>query len=272
MPGASVSFGHVAAFPIGTDPDTFAALPDSEEAVQTAELVSRALAGRDLIIGVDRLDYSKGLPERIAAYERLLERFPDFRRRVHMLQIAAPTRDGIAEYQDINDALDNAAGRVLGRFAEPDWVPLNYVKRAYPQAALAGLYRIARVGLVTPLRDGMNLVAHEFVACQQNEDPGVLVLSQFAGAAEMFPAALQVNPYDADETAGALNQALTMPLADRQARWRELRQALDIHSIDNWADNFLAALGRPQEPGRDAPVERGYGPEKAPRQAASTGI
>jgi trehalose 6-phosphate synthase len=206
------------------------------------ERVGRILAGRGLILGVDRLDYTKGLPQRVAAYERLLDAFRQHRRQVSFLQIAPPSREMIAQYQEISDILDTACGRVLGRFAEPDWQPLNYVKRAYGQPTLAALYRLARVCLVTPLRDGMNLVAHEFIGSQNPADPGVLVLSIFAGAAEIFPEALLVNPYDADETARALDVALRMPLGERQDRWRALRATVEAHNVKQWAGSFLTAL------------------------------
>jgi trehalose 6-phosphate synthase len=166
------------------------------------------------------------------------------------MQVAPPSREMIAQYQEISDQLDLACGRVMGRFAELDWQPLNYVKRAYRQSTLAGLYRVARVGLVTPLRDGMNLVAHEYVASQDAADPGMLVLSIFAGAAEIFPEALLVNPYDADETAKAIDMALTMPLGERRRRWERLRAAVERHNIAAWAAQFLAELGRATRPVR----------------------
>jgi trehalose 6-phosphate synthase len=152
----------------------------------------------------------------------------------------------------------------MGRFAEPDWTPLTYVKRAYGQASLAGLYRLARVGLVTPLRDGMNLVAHEYIAAQDPADPGVLVLSRFAGAAEIFPDALQVNPFDTDETAEALRLALEMDLEERQARWQALMAAARHYDIDNWAASFLARLN----PGDD---QKGDGAARDMWHLASTG-
>ena len=232
----------VTAFPIGTDPEAFRQLVQRPRAVRTEQQVQTSLAGRALILGVDRLDYSKGLPERIAAYDKLLEKYPDWRRRVHMLQVAPTSRASIDEYKDIIDELDIACGRVMGRFAEPDWPPINYVKRAYPQTALAGLYRAARVALVTPLRDGMNLVAHEFVACQDPEDPGVLVLSRFAGAAELMPEALLVNPHNIEETADALDQALTMSLKERKERWDALNETVNKHNVDQWAADFLTRL------------------------------
>ncbi len=232
----------VEAFPIGTDPEAFARLVERPNARHTAERVKTSIAGRDLILGVDRLDYSKGLPERIAAYERLLTDYPRWRRRVHMLQIAPTSRDSIEQYRDINEELDLACGRLMGKFADPDWAPINYVKRAYPQTSLAGLYRAARVALVTPLRDGMNLVAHEFIACQDPDDPGVLVLSRFAGAAELFPEALLVNPHNVEEVAAALDQALSMSLRDRKTRWKALSKTVNDHSVDEWAADFLTRL------------------------------
>jgi trehalose 6-phosphate synthase len=234
---------NVKAFPIGSDPEAFAAFAEQPSTRKTMGMIQASLAGRGLILGVDRLDYTKGLPQRVDAYERLLAEHPEHRRRVQFMQVAPPSREMIAQYQEISDQLDLACGRVMGRFAELDWQPLNYVKRAYRQSTLAGLYRLARVGLVTPLRDGMNLVAHEYVASQDEADPGVLVLSIFAGAAEIFPDALLVNPYDADETAKAIDMALRMPLAERQQRWRRLRAAVERHNIAAWAENFLAELG-----------------------------
>lgn len=230
------------AFPIGSDPDAFARLAISPPAQKMHKRVARAMNGRAVILGVDRLDYSKGLPQRIGAYEKLLENNAPLRRMVHMIQIAPPSRDTIKEYQVISDELDAAVGRVTGRFAEPDWLPITYVKRAYSQASLAGLYRLARIGLVTPLRDGMNLVAHEYVASQDPDDPGVLVLSRFAGAAEIFHDALLINPFDTDETAEAMRVALAMPLDERKARWESLMDAARTHNVDNWAARYLDAL------------------------------
>ena len=161
------------------------------------------------------------------------------------MQIAPPSRDTIKEYQETSDTLDAICGRVMGRFAEPDWSPLTYVKRAYGQPSLAGLYRLARVGLVTPLRDGMNLVAHEYVGAQDPANPGVLVLSRFAGAAEIFPDAILVNPFDTDETAEALRMALDMPLQERIDRWTTLMAAARKYSVDNWAHSFLNRLSPP---------------------------
>lgn len=246
-PLETIDFGRteVAAFPIGSDPDAFAKLAVSSAATKMTKRMDRFLGEQELILGVDRLDYSKGLPQRVEAYEKLLANKARFRRLVHMLQVAPPSRDTIKEYQETSDTLDAMCGRVMGRFAEPDWAPLTYVKRAYGQASLAGLYRLARVGLVTPLRDGMNLVAHEYVGSQNGEDPGVLVLSRFAGAAEIFEDALLVNPFDTDETAEALRMALDMPLDERRQRWQSLMAAARKHSVDNWSRSFLDRLSPP---------------------------
>jgi trehalose 6-phosphate synthase len=233
---------EIDAFPIGSDPDAFARLATSPAGTKMIHRMKRSLGEQCLILGVDRLDYSKGLPQRVEAYEKLLANNARLRRNVHLLQVAPPSRDSIKEYQETSDTLDAMCGRVMGHFAEPDWQPLTYVKRAYGQPSLAGLYRLARVGLVTPLRDGMNLVAHEYVGSQDPENPGVLILSRFAGAAEIFPEALQVNPFDTDETAEALRMALDMPLDERKARWENLMQAARDHNVDHWAASFLDRL------------------------------
>lgn len=244
---------EIDAFPIGSDPEAFASLSTSPAATKMVNRMKRALGDQRLILGVDRLDYSKGLPQRVEAYEKLLANNARLRRSVHMLQVAPPSRDSIKEYQETSDTLDAICGRVMGHFAEPDWQPLTYVKRAYGQPSLAGLYRLARVGLVTPLRDGMNLVAHEFIGAQDPEDPGVLVLSRFAGAAEIFPEALLVNPFDTDETAEALRLALDMPLEERKGRWQALMTAARQHNVDDWAVAFLAHL-TPETTGASGPV------------------
>ncbi|MDB5474123.1 MAG: alpha,alpha-trehalose-phosphate synthase [Devosia sp.] len=233
---------EIACFPIGSDPDAFARLAVSPAATKMVKRMERAMDGQKLILGVDRLDYSKGLPQRVEAYEKLLANDSRFRRNVHMLQVAPPSRDSIKEYREISETLDAMCGRVIGRFAEPDWSPLTYVKRAYGQASLAGLYRLAKVGLVTPLRDGMNLVAHEYVGAQDPADPGVLVLSRFAGAAEIFDTAILVNPFDTDETAEALRMALDMPLDERIARWQALMSAARRHNVEDWSKSFIDRL------------------------------
>lgn len=239
---ADFSGVQVDAFPIGSDPDEFARLSRSGAATKMFNRMKKVLGDNQLILGVDRLDYSKGLPQRIAAYEKLMVTVPDLRRKVHLLQIAPSSRETIKEYREISDTLDAACGRVLGRFSEPDWQPLTYIKRAYGQASLAGLYRLSRVGFVTPLRDGMNLVAHEWIASQDPQDPGALILSLFAGAAEIFPDAILVNPFDAEETAQAMKAALAMSRDQRLERWESLMSAARKFSVDNWANAFVEAL------------------------------
>jgi trehalose 6-phosphate synthase len=239
---ANFSTTKLSVIPIGSDPEAFAALAKSPAATKMINRTKAMLRDQTLILGVDRLDYSKGLTQRVQAFELLLADNAQLRRAVHFMQVAPPSRDGIKEYREISDALDASVGHVMGRFSEPDWQPLTYVKRAYSQSSLAGLYRLAGVGLVTPLRDGMNLVAHEFVAAQDPDDPGVLVLSHFAGAAEIFPDAVRVNPFDVQETADAVRLALQMPLDERKARHQSLLAACQQYSVANWARHFLEDL------------------------------
>jgi trehalose 6-phosphate synthase len=206
--------------------------------------VLESLAGRALIIGVDRLDYSKGIANRLSAFERFLKTQPDWRGKVTYLQIAPKSRTEIPEYADMAQGIGAAAGRINGAYGEADWTPIRYVNRAYSRATLAGLYRGARAGLVTPLRDGMNLVAKEYIAAQNPDDPGVLILSRFAGAAHECKAALLVNPYDPDSVAVAIGQALSMPLAERRERHNAMFRVLSHNDIQHWADRFLNELQR----------------------------
>lgn len=168
-----------------------------------------------IILGVDRLDYTKGLVHRLKSFERFLEKYPQYIEQVTMLQIAVPSRTDVKEYQDLKEEMDQVVGRINGRFTTPNWSPIRYIYGCVSQAELAGFYRDAAVALVTPLRDGMNLVAKEYVACQIRE-PGVLVVSPFAGAGEMMQEALIVNPYEIDEAAEVIHRALTMPEDERQ--------------------------------------------------------
>jgi trehalose 6-phosphate synthase len=230
------------AFPIGIDPETFAVAARRAESTPEGVRLHDSLAGRALILGVDRLDYSKGLPQRFRGYAQLLRRFPEHRKNVTMMQIAPVSRGDVAQYRTLRRELDELAGRINGEHGEFDWVPLRYMTRAVARNTLAGFYRYARVGLVTPLADGMNLVAKEYVAAQNPEDPGALVLSRFAGAANELADAVLVNPYDPDETAEALHQALTMPPDERSARWRRMDDAVRRNTAASWAHGFLRAL------------------------------
>jgi trehalose 6-phosphate synthase len=195
-----------------------------------------------LIIGVDRLDYSKGLEHRFKAFACFLEKYPEQHNHVRLLQIATATRSDVPEYSALRQRLGALAGDVAGRYAELDWAPIQYLNRSFSQRSLAGFFRLSRVALVTPLRDGMNLVAKEYVAAQIPEDPGVLILSPFAGAAYELDAAVIANPYDPDAVAEALQKALQMPIDERRERWRAMMKILRRHSITAWRDSFLRVL------------------------------
>ena len=233
---------RAAAFPISTDPSTVAEYARKAEKSPAAQRLKRSVGERSLIIGVDRLDYSKGLINRMEAFSHLLERYPANRSQVVLLQIASPTREGVQEYDEIRHELEAISGHVNGAYADYDWVPIRYLNKGFTQRTLAGFFRLARVGLVTPLRDGMNLVAKEYVAAQSPRDPGVLVLSRFAGAAEELDGALIVNPYDTEGLADVLETALTMPAGERKERWRGMMQHLQRNDITAWRKGFVAAL------------------------------
>lgn len=238
----AVGTARAIANPIGIDARSFAAMATKgARSPETRRLLS-SLVGRDLVIGVDRLDYSKGLPHRFTAFGKLLHDHPEHRQKVSYLQVAAKSREDVSEYQALRRELDRKAGNINGRYAEFDWVPLRYMTRPMSRATLAGFYRAARVGLVTPLRDGMNLVAKEFIAAQDHGNPGVLILSRFAGAAEDLAEALIVNPYDPAEITEAMHQALTMPLDERQDRMERLRARVFTVTAESYCRNFLAAL------------------------------
>jgi len=229
-------------FPIGIDVDGIAKVAAaSERSVSTRRLLE-SLDPRRLIIGVDRLDYSKGLLARFEAFEKLIETYPETRGKVTFLQIAPPSRTDVPEYMAIRRSLEAAAGHINGRFSEFDWTPLRYLNKSFNLRTLAGFYRQSRIGLVTPLRDGMNLVAKEYVASQDGENPGVLVLSCLAGAASELDLALKVNPFDTTGIAEAMHRALDMPLGERQERWREMMTALRRNDLTAWRRNFLERL------------------------------
>jgi trehalose 6-phosphate synthase len=235
---------EVAPFPIGIEAEEFAR--EAEKAVrgQDARRLADSLNGRALILGVDRLDYSKGLPQRLRGFAALLRRFPEHRGRVTLLQVAPVSRGDVVQYRALRRELDELAGRINGEHGDIDWVPVRWMTRAVPRTTLAGFHRLARVGLVTPMRDGMNLVAKEFVAAQDPADPGVLVLSCFAGAADELKGAILVNPHDPDEIAEGLNAALVMPASERRTRWTGDIAVLRKNSAAAWAEGFLAAFAK----------------------------
>lgn len=243
--GAIPAFGRevvAGSFPIGIDVDAFRAMAFTEEADEQIAFLKRRTTARIHIIGVDRLDYSKGLPDRLRAFGRLLEKYPENHKAVTLMQIAPPTREEVDAYAEIRQELETLSGAINGEFADFDWTPVRYIHRAIPRHILAALFRGSQVGLVTPLRDGMNLVAKEYVAAQDNDDPGVLVLSKFAGAAEQLNEALIVNPYDVDEVAEALQRAIGMPLNERVARQKALLARVRLHDAQHWQGSFLSAL------------------------------
>jgi trehalose 6-phosphate synthase len=255
--GAFSVFGRrrrAAAFPIGIDTEGFAEL--ARRAADSSEMqrLVESLSGRPLILGVDRLDYSKGIPQRFDAVDALLSDWPEHRRQFTYLQITPYSRAEVAQYRALRRQIEEAAGRVNGKFAEFDWSPIRYVNRSFSRQVLAGFLRRARIGLVTPLRDGMNLVAKEFVAAQNPEDPGVLVLSRFAGAAHELRTAQLVNPVDVDEIAVALRRGLAMSRAERIEHWRLMMELLQRNTISTWCADFLAALNGTEAPPPSAPT------------------
>jgi trehalose 6-phosphate synthase len=234
------------AFPIGIDVDEFVALADAKEAQDTLATMREQYAKRRVLIGVDRLDYSKGLPHRLRAFRSMLERYPETHHSATLIQVAAPSREDVDAYSSIRRELEGLCGSINGDYGELDWMPIRYIHRAVSRKRIPGLYRASRVALVTPLRDGMNLVAKEFVAVQDPADPGVLVLSRFAGAAEQLTDALLVNPYDTQATADAIQRALNMPLDERRHRHERLLAEVRAHDVHWWCRNFLDTLMQTQ--------------------------
>lgn len=225
----------IAKFAIGIDTSDFSHIPGGDPA-------STLSPGVDRLIGVDRLDYTKGLPQKFRAFGHFLEKYPETHQKVVLAQIAPPTRESVEAYEDIRSELQSVSGFINGRFGDLDWVPIQYIHRPTPRKKLPAIYRSSRVALVTPLRDGMNLVAKEYIAAQRPDDPGVLVLSRFAGAAEDLKEALIVNPYNVEELADAIKQALDMDLVERQERQAALLAAVNRNNVTNWYQSFLAAL------------------------------
>ncbi len=242
---------QLSAHPIGIDTRGFATIARKASYAPEAQRLISSMGDRALIVGAERLDYTKGLPQRMRGFGALLANFPEHLNKVTYLQVAARSRNEVASYRDLKRELDALAGRINGDYAEFDWTPVRYVARAVARDTLAGFYRAARVGLVTPLRDGMNLVAKEYVAAQDPEDPGVLILSQFAGAAEAMDGALLVNPLDAQAMAEQLDRALKMPLAERKERWDGMMRGLEDQTAMRWAENFLTELEEVPLPDQD---------------------
>jgi trehalose 6-phosphate synthase len=233
---------RLGAFPVSIETKAYMRLARNAGRSAMVELVRESLGGNRLVLGVDRLDYSKGIPDRVRAFERLLENNPEWHGKVTLLQITPKSRSEVAQYGEIEAEVTGLIGKVNGRFGDAAWTPIRYVNRSYSRTVLAGLYRAADVAMVTPLRDGMNLVAKEYLAAQDPENPGVLVLSQFAGAAKELDHALLVNPHETDDVAAALKRALEMSLEERRERHAPMLEHLLEHDVKNWAEEYLATL------------------------------
>jgi trehalose 6-phosphate synthase len=237
---------RAAVFPIGIDPEKFAQQAAKAVLHPDVSRLRRSLNGEKLAIGVDRLDYSKGLVNRINAFDRMWTQQPSLKRTISLLQIATPSRGGIEAYENLQSELAKLVSDVNGSHGEVDWTPIRYLNKGFSQTVLAGLYRTAQVGVVTPLHDGMNLVAKEYVAAQNPADPGVLVLSKFAGAANELDTALLVNPHDIDGMARTIATAVSMPLNERRLRWEAMMAKLRASTIQQWFADFVDALQNSQ--------------------------
>jgi trehalose 6-phosphate synthase len=229
-------------FPISIDTESVTKVAEKAAGAAQSQRLKDSVAGRKLIIGTDRLDYTKGLLERMEAYQHLLTHYPEYRSKVVYLQIAPPSRTDLPEYQMLRRQMESAAGHINGSYADFDMSPVRYLNRAFRRQTLMGFLRISQVGLVTPLRDGMNLVAKEYVAAQSGSNPGVLVLARFAGAARELDGAMIVNPYDVEGVGEALATALSMPLQERKDRWRSMYQRLKQFDLVSWRESYMEAL------------------------------
>jgi alpha,alpha-trehalose-phosphate synthase [UDP-forming] len=230
------------AFPISVDVERFEAAASTPAVRRRADELRRRVArGRRVLLGVDRLDYTKGIDLRLKAYEELFRRDPEAASRTVLVQVAVPSRERVGEYRRLQQHVDALIGRLNGEYGDMGTQPVDYVRRHLPFEELVAMYELADVMLVTPLADGMNLVAKEFVSCRQ-EDTGVLVLSEFAGAASEFKTALLVNPHDVNGTATAIGRALTMSPGEQRRRMRAMRAVVHAHTLSEWAATFLTAL------------------------------
>ena len=254
------------AYPISIETAAFAQEARVAEKNALVKRMVQSLEGHPLVIGVDRLDYSKGILERIDSFATFLEKSPAaMKARVTLLQVTPKSRSEVPEYAEMQREVAEHVGHVNGRIGDVDWTPVRYVNKAIGRATLAGLYRLGKVGLVTPLRDGMNLVAKEYVAAQDPENPGVLVLSRFAGAVHELDQALVVNPYNLEEVASAIQRGLEMPLRERRERWEAMMATIEANDVDNWCKTFLNDLkGVALETAAEPPVsEAGNAPARA---------
>ena len=231
----------VGAFPLGIAVDDFRDISMTPRVRARARRIHKSLRTPIVVLSVDRLDYTKGIEERLLGFERFLELHPEYRGKVTLVLIAVPSRTRVAEYAALKRRLDELVGRVVGRFSAGGWVPIRYLYTQFSTDELLAYYQAADIALVTPLRDGMNLVAKEYVASHIGEG-GVLILSEFAGAAQELTSALQINPYDIDQIADGLYKAVEMPMEERHARMAQMRQSIESNDLHSWADGFIAAL------------------------------
>ena len=250
---------RVGSFPIGIDAAAFATRAGSPEVSDRLRSIRARFQGRQIVLGLDRLDYTKGIPQRLLAFRSLLERYPEVRGRIHLFQVVVPSRVGIPMYDQLKLEIERLVGEINGRYSQVGWVPIHYFFRSIDQTELLAFYRAASIALVTPLKDGMNLVAKEFVACSLEED-SVLILSQFAGAAaQLGRGALVINPYDIEQTADALYTAFRMSAGERRYRMRRLRRNVRAQNVFWWVDSFMrAAIDKELN---DFPVLEEYIPE-----------
>ena len=239
---------RIGTFPVGIETEEYARAAREAESSDFVREVKDSLAGRRMFVGVDRLDYSKGIIHRIEAFSHFLDTEPTWRNRTILLQITPKSREEIPEYSDMSRTVNGLVGEVNGRFGEAAWTPIRYINRSYGRPALAGIFRESAAALVTPLRDGMNLVAKEFIAAQDRDDPGVLILSQFAGAAAELDAAIIVNPHETEGMAAAMKTALQMPRDERRARHSAMFAQIEKNDIDHWAESFLNRLNEAKKP------------------------
>ncbi|MFQ5606513.1 MAG: trehalose-phosphatase [Candidatus Zixiibacteriota bacterium] len=239
---AGKRYQRAGVYPVGIDVDRFLPPSAGESKAPAKSVFGGSLEGRSIILGVDRLDYTKGMPQRTLAFEALLRHKPELRGKVSFVQISSPSRTEVEEYMEQKRLMDSLVGRINGEFGEHDWEPIRYLYRTYDQNRLSKFYRQARVGLVTPLRDGMNLVAKEYVASQNPDDPGMLTLSRFAGAADELSEAVIVNPYLPEDTARGIATALEMPLEERRRRHQAMMTVIKSQTVQKWAKDFIFDL------------------------------
>ncbi|WP_437897670.1 bifunctional alpha,alpha-trehalose-phosphate synthase (UDP-forming)/trehalose-phosphatase [Sorangium sp. So ce124] len=234
---------RLGAYPVSIDVDEFVRLARDEEVRAEARRIRESAKGRKIVLGVDRLDYTKGIPRRMLAIERFLEREPELRSKVRFIQLAVPTREKVDAYADFRRVVNELVGRINGSYGTLDDVPIHFLHRSMPMAGVVALYLAADVMMVTPLRDGMNLVCKEYVA-SRIDDTGALVLSEFAGAAAELIEALQVNPHDIDAVASTIQRALVMSPSEQRVRMQALRRRVVTHDAHRWSHRFLNDLER----------------------------